>query len=97
MFVSASKDPGSVAVLAIFGMRPDRPGFSAVGIEGRADPDDPEDNEIQIAAVREDGSAAFGPKLAGGTAAGLFSVANAGELLLLTCRLLTLLDSGNTV
>jgi len=25
---------------------------------------------------------------------GLYSVANAGELLLLTCRLLTLLDSG---
>jgi len=97
MFVSATGDPGAIAVLAIFGMRPDRPGFSAVGIEGRADPDDPTDNEIEVAAVREDGSAAFGPKLAGGTAAGLYSVANAGELLLLTCRLLTLLDSGNPI
>ena len=93
MFVSAAGDPGAIAVLAIFGMRPDRPGFSAVGIEGHADPDDPSDNEIEIAAAREDGSAPFGPKLAGGTAAGLYSVANAGEVLLLTCRLLALLDS----
>jgi len=89
MFVSeaASGGPGAIAVLAIFGMRPDRPGFSAVGLEGRAD-------SIEIAAAREDGSAPFAPTLAGGTAAGLYSVATAGELLLLTCRLLTLLDSG---
>lgn len=97
MFVSeaAPTGVGEIAVLAIFGLRPDRPGFSAVGLEGRADPDDPEAGEIEIAAARDDGSAPFGPKLAGGTAAGLYSVANAGELLLLTCRLLTLLDSGS--
>ena len=98
MFVSESASAGSageIAVLAIFGMRPDRPGFSAVGLEGRADPDDPTAGEIAIAAARDDGSAPFGPKLAGGTAAGLYSVANAGELLLLTCRLLALLDSGS--
>lgn len=94
MFVSAAPLAGAIAVLAIFGMRPDRPGFSAVGVEGRADPDDPTTSEIEIAAARDDGSAPFGPMLAGGTAAGLYSVANAGELLLLTCRLLTLLDSG---
>jgi hypothetical protein len=95
MFVSeAASGDGAIEVLAIFGMRPDRPGFSAVGLEGRADPDDPEPGEIEIAAARDDGSAPFAPKLAGGTAAGLYSVANAGELLLLTCRLLTLLDSG---
>ncbi len=94
MFVSEADSAGEIAVLAIFGMRPDRPGFSAVGLEGRADPDDPEAGEIEIAAARDDGSAPFAPKLAGGTAAGLYSVANAGELLLLTCRLLTLLDSG---
>jgi len=87
MFVSETGASGEIAVLAIFGMRPDRPGFSAVGLEGRAD-------SIEIAAAREDGSAPFGPRLAGGTAAGLYSVANSGELLLLTCRLLTLLDSG---
>ena len=93
MFVSETGTPGEISVLAIFGMRPDRPGFSAVGLEGRADPDDPSDNEIEIAAARDDGSPAFGPKLAGGSAAGLYSVANAGELLLLTCRLLAALDS----
>ncbi len=87
MFVSETGAAGEIAVLAIFGMRPDRPGFSAVGLEGRAD-------SIEIAAAREDGSVPFGPRLAGGTAAGLYSVANPGELLLLTCRLLTLLDSG---
>lgn len=91
MFVSRGAGPDTVAVLAIFGMRPDRPGFSAVGIEGRADGDEPAGNEIEVAAAREDGSAPFGPMLAGGSAAGLHSVANAGELLLLTCRLLTLL------
>ncbi len=92
MFVSAASSEagggaGAISVLAIFGMRPDRPGFSAVGLEGRADP-------IEITAARDDGTAPFAPNLAGGTAAGLYSVANAGELLLLTCRLLTLLDSG---
>ena len=95
MFVTeAAAGGGAIDVLAIFGMRPDRPGFSAVGLEGRADPDDPEASEIEIAAARDDGGAPFAPKLAGGTAAGLYSVANAGELLLLTCRLLALLDSG---
>lgn len=97
MFVSDAGAPGAVAVLAIFGMRPDRPGFSAVGIEGRADSDDPAIHEIEVAAARDDGSPAFGPMLAGGSAAGLYSVANAGELLLLTCRLLTLLaNAGET-
>lgn len=93
MFVSSGPAPGVVAVLAVFGLRPDRPGFSAVGIDGRADDDEPPPggNEIEVAAARADGSAPFGPMLAGGSAAGLYSVANAGELLLLTCRLLTLL------
>ncbi len=98
MFVSAAasdtEEAGAINVLAIFGMRPDRPGFSAVGLEGRADPDDPAQGEIEIAAARDDGTAPFAPRLAGGSAAGLYSVANTGELLLLTCRLLTLLDSG---
>lgn len=93
MFVSRGSVPDSVAVLAIFGMRPDRPGFSAVGIEGRADSDEPGVNEIEVAAARTDGSAPFGPMLAGGSAAGLHSVASAGELLLLACRLLDLLPA----
>jgi len=94
MFVSSRGPSAEIAVLAIFGLRPDRPGFSAVGLEGRADRDDPTGGEIEIAAAREDGSASFGPTLAGGAAAGLYSVANTGELLLLTGRLLALLDSG---
>jgi hypothetical protein len=93
MFVSRGGQSESIAVLAIFGMRSDRPGFSAVALEGRANADDPSTGEIEIAATRDDGSAAFAPTLAGGTAAGLYSVANAGELLLLTGRLLRLLDS----
>jgi hypothetical protein len=91
IFVTASL-PDGVAALGVFGMRPDRPGFSAVGLEGRADPDDPQGNEIEVAAVRDDGGPPFAPLLAGGSAAGLHSLANAGELLLLTCRLLTLLQ-----
>jgi hypothetical protein len=94
MFVSQGSREDTIAVLAIFGMRPDRPGFSAVGLDGRADRADAKGGEIEIAASRPDGSPAFAPNLPGGSAAGLYSVANAGEVLLLTGRLLSLLDSG---
>ena len=98
MFVTTT-GPGAIAVLGIFGVRPDRPGFGAVSVDGRADADDPAPAELLVAAAREDGSAPFSPTLAGGERAGLFSVANAGELLLLTCRLLALLpptrETGN--
>ena len=90
MFVSETRRLEGISVLGIFGMRPDRPGFSAVGLEGRADADDPSGGEIEVAAARADGSAPFGPTLAGGTKAGLYSLANPAELLLLTCRLLAL-------
>jgi hypothetical protein len=101
MFVTETAEPGEIALLAIFGLREGRPGFSAVGLEGRADADDPAGGEIEVAAAREDGSPSFSPMLAGGERAGLYSLANAGELLLLTCRLLALLpapdprDTGN--
>jgi hypothetical protein len=88
VFVSETVDSGRVAVLAIFGMREGRPGFSAVGLEGHADSDDATSAEVEVAAAREDGSARFSPTLAGGAEAGLYSLANAGELLLLTCRFL---------
>ena len=91
LFVTEKPEPGSIAVLGIFGMREGRPGFSAVGLEGHADADDPAGSEIAVAAAREDGSERFSPTLAGGTQAGLYSLANAGEMLLLTCRLLALL------
>lgn len=80
MFVSETAEPGGIAVLGIFGMREGRPGFSAVGLEARAG--------LEIAAERDDGSERFSPTLAGGAEAGLYSLANAAELLLLTCRLL---------
>ena len=93
MFVTETALPGDIAVLGIFGIREGRPGFTAVGLDGRADADDPAGNEIEVAAAREDGSARFSPTLAGGVQAGLYSLANAGELLLLTCRLLALLPT----
>ena len=93
IFVDESDEPGGIAVLGIFGMRPDRPGFSAVGLDGRADAADASGGEIEVAAARADGSAPFGPMLAGGTKAGLYSLANPSELLLLTCRLLALLTA----
>lgn len=91
IFVTQTSAPDGIAVLGIFGMRPDRPGFSAIGVEGRADADEPRGGELEVAAARSDGSAPFGPILPGGSAAGLHSLANAGELLLLTCRLVALL------
>jgi len=91
LFVTEAAEPGGIAVLGIFGIREGRPGFSAVGLEGRADASDPTGSEIEVAAAREDGSERFSPTLAGGAQAGLYSLANAGELLLLTCRLLALL------
>jgi hypothetical protein len=93
MFVATTNAPDGIAVLGIFGMRPDRPGFSAIGVEGRADTDEPRAGELEVAAARADGSVAFGPMLAGGSAAGLHSLANPGELLLLTCRLAALLPA----
>ena len=91
MFVTETPEPGAVAVLGIFGMRRDRPGFSAVAVDGRADEAEPDADELLVAAAREDGTAAFAPRLPAGEAAGLYSLANAGELLLLTCRLLAAL------
>lgn len=91
MFVTETAVPGGVAVLAVFGLRPDRPGFSAVGMEGRADPGDALGGEIEVAAARGDGTPSFAPTVAGGGRAGLLSLENHGELLLLTCRLLALL------
>lgn len=97
VFVTATAAPGTVAALGIFGMHGERPGFSAVAVEGRADEDEPANSEILVAARRPDHSAAFAPLLEGGAAAGVWSVANPGELLLLTCRLLHGLHQGTQV
>ena len=91
VFVTEGTGPGKIAILAIFGMREGRAGFSAVGLEGHADADDPTGSEIEVAAARDDGTERFSTTLSGGAQAGLYSLANAGELLLLTCRLLVVL------
>ena len=92
-FVTATTTPGEIAVLGIFGMQPARPGFSAVAVEGRADADAPVGEELAVLAARPDGSPPFTSLIDGGRQAGMFSVATAGEMLLLVCRLLALLPA----
>lgn len=67
---------GELRVLGIFGLRPDRDGFSAVETAGAR----PRDLE------RPDGTPLFSPVLAGGQAAGLYSLVGAEELLELGWR-----------
>jgi hypothetical protein len=67
-------------VLGIFGMRPDRDGFSAVETTGPR----------SISLERPDGTPLFSPALAGGKAAGLYSIVGAEELLELGWRTRTL-------
>jgi hypothetical protein len=73
-FVHTSGD--DLRVLGIFGLRPDRDGFSAVETAG-ARPD---------ALERPDGTPLFSPVLPGGEAAGLHSLVGAEELLELGWR-----------
>lgn len=68
---------GGIRVLGIFGMRPDRGGFSVVEAAGLRAP----------ALAREDGSPLFASRLAGGMAADLHSIAGEEELLELGWRL----------
>jgi hypothetical protein len=75
VFVSPKPD-GDLRVLGIFGLRPDRPGFSAVEASG---------SRIEGLA-REDGTALFDPTLEGGAAAGLRSIIDEAELLELGWR-----------
>ena len=71
---------GDLRVLGIFGLRPERAGFSAVeATGGRAE-----------GLAREDGSPLFDPTLAGGAAAGLRSIVGEAELLELGWRILSL-------
>jgi hypothetical protein len=95
MFVTETAAPGTVAVLGISGIHRNRPGFSAVAVEGHADPGDPGGDELLVALAREDGSPVLAPLLPGGREAGVYSIANAGELLLLTCRFVARLPVGD--
>ncbi len=75
--IFVSRTPGGdLRVLGIFGLRPERAGFSAVeATGGRAE-----------GLAREDGSPLFDPTLPGGAAAGLRSIQGEAELLELGWR-----------
>jgi hypothetical protein len=92
-FVTETAVAGSIAVLGVFGMHGERPGFSAVAVEGRADADHATAGEVDVPVARDDGTALFAPRLSGGEEAAVHSVADAGEMLLLVCRLLPLLPA----
>ena len=69
---------GRLRVLGVFGLRPERVGFTVVEAQG----DRPD------GLVRSDGTALFAPQLAGGAQAGLNTLAGAEELLELGWRML---------
>lgn len=71
-----SVDAESIRVLGVFGLRPDRMGFSVVESAG------PRSGALE----RPDGSPLFAPVLPGGAAAGLHSITGAEELLELGWR-----------
>ena len=95
MFVTRTADPGMMAVLGVFGMHRTRPGFSATGVEGRADEHPAGLGERALAVRRSDGSPLFAPLLTGGTGVGLYSVLDPDELMLLTWRILALEELRN--
>ncbi|MGE5926760.1 MAG: hypothetical protein ACM357_05360 [Gemmatimonadota bacterium] len=66
----------SLRVLGVFGLHPDRPGFSVVEAVGQR----------PVALARESGEALFAPRMDGGDAAGLRSIAGEEELLELGWR-----------
>lgn len=70
-FIHSAPDPAVLRVLGVFGIHPDRPGFSVVEAVGRQ----------PLSLVRSDGSELFAPTLTGGEAAGLFTIAGEEELL----------------
>jgi hypothetical protein len=75
-FVHASPDAGSLRILGVFGLQPERAGFTVVEVAGSR----------PFGLARDDGSALFSPTLAGGVAARLFSLAGGEELLELGWR-----------
>ena len=66
----------SLRVLGVFGLHPDRPGFSVVEAAGPR----------PVGLARETGEPLFAPRMDGGGAAGLRSIAGEGELLELGWR-----------
>jgi hypothetical protein len=70
-FVHSISDGSALRVLGVFGIHPDREGFSVVEAMGPR----------PLALVRADGTELFAPTLTGGRAAGLFSITGEEELL----------------
>jgi hypothetical protein len=75
-FFASPAGRDELRVLGIFGLHPERMGFSVAEVSG------PRPGTL----VREDGTPLFAPVLAGGAAAGLYSVVGAEELLELGWR-----------
>ena len=75
-FAHLAADNVSLRVLGVFGIHPEREGFSVVEVVGPRPP----------LLARDDGSDLFAPTLTGGKAAGLFSIIGEEELLELGWR-----------
>ena len=76
-FVHSTTDGAALRVLGVFGIHPEREGFSVVEAVGSR----------PAALARADGTELFSPTLTGGRAAGLFSIAGEEELLDLGWRM----------
>ena len=76
-FVHSTPDGAALRVLGVFGIHPERVGFSVVEAVGPK----------PLALVRADGTELFAPALTGGQAAGLFSITGEEELLDLGWRI----------
>ena len=79
-FIHSTPDGAALRVLGVFGVHPEREGFSVVEAVGPR----------PLALVRADGTELFAPTLTGGKAAGLFSITGEEELLDLGWRTSTL-------
>ncbi len=78
-FFAHAAPQGTLRVLGVLGLRPDRDGFSAVEVEGVR----------PVALERDDATPPFSANLPGGAAADLHAIGNAGELLELGWRTAT--------
>lgn len=75
-FFQYGRLPHALQVLAVFGIHPDRPGFTVVEVAGSR----------PQGLSRPDGTALFSSTLSGGSAAGIYSLAGGEELLELGWR-----------
>jgi hypothetical protein len=76
IFVHAASDAAALRALGVFGLHPDRPGFSVAEVTGPR----------PVGLARADGSALYSPVLPGGDSAGLHSLVGTEELLELAWR-----------